>query len=506
MTSTWTTRRRRRIAIGAAVLFLGTGCGLKQGAMDSLTVGGGPGGSGVAGSGTGTAAGGGTGTGTGSTAGGTAIGPGGAVGTGSGAGTGAGTGSGSGTTTGGGNSTAGGGGTNGACGVPTGGTTTGITSTTINIGLHAPLTGTGLPFPNTSFRIGAQKYWDQPGHTICGRHVHVDFQDDTYKPDQANVVCKAMSARDFLVIGGAGTDQIQACATNPTIQRSQTPYLSAGVTSNGLTKLKNYFAVSLTYAQQGDLVLRNAQAHGFANPTGNNKKWAIITGNSANFDDATAGITAALSHAGIGYTVQRINQNGNYQAEASARGGDLAAAGYKTIFVDAAPGYFIFLAGGYYKQAGGALAANVNWTGPGVTFTEMTVSQVICPNTNQRIDRHAWFLAPAPAYDRVSAEFSKAYGGQYDDIEWTLWGLSEAVFKLLNNASNNLTRENFIARTQQASAATTVYPPLRYGVNGLEHFGGTGAWSQVIDCRRAESNQGGKPGSWDTVGTTYLKH
>jgi hypothetical protein len=497
--------RRRLLASGVAVLFLSTGCGLKSGAVDSLSANGNAGGTGGGGTGNAAAGPGGAAgsTGSGSSAGGTAGGSAGSL-TGTG-------GSGTGPNGTGGNSTGtgsggsgGGGARGGPCGVPTGGNTTGITASTINIGLHAPLTGTGLPFPNTSFRIGAQKFWDQPGHTVCGRRVHVDFQDDTYKPDQANVVCKEMTAHDFLVIGGAGTDQIQACATNPTIQRTGTPYLSAGVTSNGLTNLKNYFALSLTYAQQGELVVRNAKANGFANPApahgGKKKQWAIITGNSGNFNDATAGISAALSAAGISYEVQRINQNGNYQSEADARGRQLAADGYKTIFVDAAPGYFIFLAGGYYKQAG---IPNVNWTGPGVTFTEMTVSQVICGNTGRLIDKHAWFLSPAPAYDRVTPDFVRAYGGQYDDIEWGLWGLSAALWELLKNASDNLTRENFISRTLQATVPGSAYPPLVYG--GKTHFGGTGAWSQLINCRRAESNQNGKPGSWDTVGSTYMR-
>ncbi|MDX6284964.1 MAG: branched-chain amino acid transport system substrate-binding protein [Frankiales bacterium] len=485
---------RRALAAGVAVLLLAAGCGLKTGATDSLAVSGTVGGNGAA---NGAGAGGVGGTSGNNGAGGVTSGPGGSVG---GGGVG---GSGSGSNGSGGNNNPGGGNNlPGGCAVPSGGNTTGITSSTINIGLHAPLTGTGLPFPNTSFRIGAQKFWDQPGHTVCGRKVHVDFQDDTYKPDQANVVCKEMTSHDFLVIGGAGTDQIQACATNPTIQRTGTPYLSAGVTSNGLTNLKNYFALSLTYAQQGDLVVRNAKDHGFLNPKAakTGKKWAIITGNSGNFDDATAGITAALDAANITYDVQRINQNGNYQSEADARGRQLAADGYKTIFVDAAPGYFIFLAGGYYKQSG---LPSVNWTGPGVTFTEMTVAQVICGNTGRLIDRHAWFLSPAPGYDRVTSDFVKAYGGKYDDIEWGLWGLSAILWDLLKNASGNLTRENFISRTLQATVPGSVYPPLVYG--GKTHFGGTGAWSQLINCRKAESNQNGKPGSWDTVGSTYLK-
>src|SRR5205823_8842736 len=125
---------------------------------------------------------------------------------------------------------------------------------------------TGTPFPNSSFQAGAATYWQQPGHTVCGRHVQVEFKDDTYTPSGARNVCSAMAHRDFLVVGGGGTDQIQACATQRDIQQGGVPYLSPGVTDNGLIGLNNYFAVSLSYSQQGVLVLRNAQQQGIANP------------------------------------------------------------------------------------------------------------------------------------------------------------------------------------------------------------------------------------------------
>jgi hypothetical protein len=498
------------IGIGVAT----TACGLKQGAVDGLktvngaagTVAAGQTGAGGAGAGAAGGAVGGPAAGSTATSGpsgsttlasGTGTVSGGSAGTSSGGSTsGAATGSSTGTA-----STGGAAATGGACGTPTGGNTTGITASTINIGLHAPLTGTGTPFPNTSFKNGAGTFWQQPGHTVCGRKVAVDFQDDTYTPSGAHQVCSAMAKRDFIVVGGGGTDQIQACATDPVVDGTGTPYLSAGVTTNGLTSLGNYFAVSLTYQQQGALVVQNAIKQGIAHPKKvNGAEWEIVTANTKNFDDATQGITSALDAAGITYHVDRVDQNGNYQAAATQFGQQLALAGYKTIYVDAAPGYFVFMTGGYYGAD--PSDASVNWVGPGVTYTEVTVAQYVCSSTKNQIDGHAWFLAPAPGIDRATDDFKQAYNGKYDDIEWSLWGLSQVLFDLLKNASSNLTRQNFIARTFQATVPGGVYPDVVYG--GKTHFGGTGAWVQKISCGGTEPNQN-QPGTWTTVGNDYLR-
>jgi ABC-type branched-subunit amino acid transport system substrate-binding protein len=468
---------------------------LKDSSADSLAVSGTAGSGGVGGTGLGA-----TGTGTGTGAGGTGTGGTGSLG---GSGTGAGGTGGTGTNNTGGNGSNNNNGRSGACGVPTGGDTTGVTSSRINIGLHAPLTGTGLPFPNESFRVGVQKYFDIAGNTVCGRKIQVDFQDDQYTPDGANAVCRAMARRDYIVLGGAGTDQIQACATNSSIRSTNTPYLSAGVTTNGLTGLPNYFALSLSYEQQGTLVVQNALNNGIARPApargGQKKQWAIVTARGKNFEDARVGIHKALNAKGITYEDFQVDQNGNYQASATQQGQRLALMGYKTIYVVLAPGYFVFMAGGYYNAGTGGVA---NWVGPGVTFTVVTVATTICPATKNAIHGHAWFLSPAPGLDRATAAFKKAYNNEYDDIHWGLWGISEGLLTLLRNASSNLTRENFIARTLQARVAQGTYPPLDFRSRG--HFGGTGAWSQRINCNERQPNQD-RNGTWDTVGNTYLK-
>lgn len=394
----------------------------------------------------------------------------------------------------------------GPCGVPTGGDTTGISKTTINIGLHAPLTGTGTPFPNSSFQKGAQVFFNQPKNTVCGRKVQVDFQDDQYTPAGANRVCTQFAKTSFLAIGGAGTDQIQACATNSDIGRTGTPYLSAGVTDNGLTGLKNYFAISLTYKQQGGIVVRNALTQGFGKPkpatTG--KQWAIVTANTLNFESATTGITQALDKEGISYDVHRFDQQGgNYQQAATQLGQNLALQGYKTIFVDAAPGVYVFLTRGYYN--GSPTGGGVHWTGPGVTFTDFLVAQLTCQASANAISGAADFLAPNPGIDRATEDFKQAFGGSYDDIEWGLWGLDQAIFSMLQKANANLTRQNFINTVQNGSFAAGVDVPAVF--NG-SHFGGSGAWVQRVNCSEHNPNQPAGTqgnGSWDTIGNTYLK-
>lgn len=396
------------------------------------------------------------------------------------------------------------------CDPPSGGSTVGITSTTIRIGIHAPQTGTGAPLP-PSFEKGVQVYWDQKAHYICGRHVIIDFQDDKYTPATAKAVCGPMSRRDFIVFGAAGTDQIQACATMPDIAGKNVPYLSAGVTSNGLTTLPSYFAMSLTYQQQGALVVRNAIARGFAHPTTAGGKWAIVTGESGNFDSATKGAQDALRAAGIPFDTLRVNQSDDgLQQRAAATGDQLSQAGYGVVYQVTSPGYFVYEAGKANKNPATGFSTptyNPMYTGPGVTMTEVTVAQLLCSNaTNQTI--RANFLAPYPGIDRATADFRSATNNDYDDIWWALWGSAQLMEQMLNMANTNLTRENFIATLTNAKLNAGVFAPVRFPGTAATaapgpHFGGTGAYSQTLNCDETEPNQTkgrGTAGQWDTYG------
>ncbi|MDT7538102.1 MAG: branched-chain amino acid transport system substrate-binding protein [Actinomycetota bacterium] len=371
-----------------------------------------------------------------------------------------------------------------------GGDATGITKSTINIGIHAPQTGTGAPLP-PSFKDGVATYWKDPAHKICGRTVVVDFQDDKYTPSTARDVCGPMSRRDFLVVGAAGTDQIQSCATMPDIAGKGVPYLSAGVTTNGLVGLNHYFATTLTYADQSSLVLRNAKAQGMGM-----KKWAVVTSRTDNFKDARNSMEAVLKQAGVPFVDIQVDatSDSGQQSRATQTGVQIASGGYDTVYVDTAPGYFLFMAQSASKQ--GFMGT---YTGPGVTMTEVTVAQLTCGSTGGLIKAN--FLAPYPGIDRATNDFKKAYGPKYDDIKWSLWGLSQALEQILNSSSS-LTRQGLIASMPHMSLPNGVYPPTKF--NG-GHFGGTGAFSQKLNCSETEPDGNNQPGQWDTIGPVLYK-
>ena len=93
-----------------------------------------------------------------------------------------------------------------------------------------------------------------------------------------------------MILGGAGADQITACAQYA--NSVGVPYLSAGVNQTGLDKLKTYFAISMTYAQQAPLLSQLVK--------NNLKKTAVamITEDTPSFVDARAAAKKAFGALG----------------------------------------------------------------------------------------------------------------------------------------------------------------------------------------------------------------
>lgn len=375
-----------------------------------------------------------------------------------------------------------------ACGVAA--DATGITADTINIGLHAPQTGTGAPLP-PSFAAGSNLYFDNHAHQVCGKDVKIDFQDDQYTASHATGVCEDMAKRDFLVIGAAGTNQIQACASDRALNAANVPYLSGGVTTNGLTSLPNYFALSLTYAQQGALVVANAQKDKLGAG-----KWHVVVANGGNFDDAFAGITAALDAAKVPYDTERVDQDNpnTIQANGGNTGTKIATGGYSTSFFDTSPGYFLYATAAAYKAGYSGY-----WTGPGTTMTEVTVAQLVCTSSQNLISGKAEFLSPYTGIDRATDDFKAAAGGKYDDIEWSLWGVSQLLHQALTNMSKGaLGRANFLSTLNGVTLPGGAYHPVNFA--GGTHFGGTAAYALRLNCSETEPNGQNMAGQWDTVG------
>ncbi len=346
----------------------------------------------------------------------------------------------------------------------------------IHITLHTPITG-AAPVPQAAFTDDSVNlFWKDPAHNVFGYKVVADVKDDTYNPTQARVVCEDASRRSFIVIGGAGTDQIQACATDPVLAQSRTPYLSGGVTTNGLSGLSNYFAYSATYRDQSPAVANLAKLQ-----NADLSRCAIVATETSNFDDAAQSAEAAFRAAGCkDLKVFRTDKSGSLQAGSQA-GATVGSYNPTTAYVDMAPTFWIGMLSGYT-----GIPANPQWVGPGVTMGINTVARTACGASKAALN--AAFLSPSPGLEREPAAFAATPGVSSDptirDLQMQIYGASEIFYRAFTSVGSlaALTRENFInALPRFRTSGLSVFPTVDFPAGG-GHFGGQGAWGLKADC------------------------
>jgi branched-chain amino acid transport system substrate-binding protein len=361
-----------------------------------------------------------------------------------------------------------------ATGVPTGGgTTTGVTPTTIKLGLHAPLTG-AAPLKAESFDRGKDAYWlrgnDGKPVEIFGRQVQVVFQDDQYNPSHARVVCSQMAEEQqvFALVGGGGTDQIQACASYAASK--SIPYVSVGTTEIGLTRLPNYFGVTMSYADQAPLLVQYMNANrGDLGWSGDAEKVAAVITNTPNFDDAAAAFEQALP--GVRVIRPEKNERGSSMAGQLCTG---TLKNFEVVFPLSAPTYFLEMAG--------AAKCDPQYVGVGISMGLNQVANVGCSTGGMDNSR---FFSPAPAFadsDEYDPVFRKAGGA--DDIEFLLWGLWKSIHQLLLKAGPNLTREGFIQAAATAKTTNGVFPDVV--MTPTNHFGARQVHVLRADCSKKQ--------------------
>lgn len=395
-------------------------------------------------------------------------------GTGTGAdGTGAGTGTGSGTGTG--TGTPGGGGNPGSPGnpggaappggsAPGGGDTTGISGETIKIGIHAPLTG-AAPLPQSSFVAGKDQYWKHVGK-VHGRNVEVLIVDDQYNPSRATSVCNELIQKEkvYLLVGGGGTDQISACAR--VAAQQGVPYLSAGVDEGQLRKLKNYFALGMSYLQQAPLLIQWIKKN---SPPANNKL-AIMRDRTPGFNAVVAKV-AELGKAQGWEVLVRQFQNGPSDASW------LTQNDIKVAFPIMAPSSFVQIV----RSPGGTID---QWAGIGITMGLNTVASTACQGNPAY--GGSMFFSPAPGLnviDQLDPEFSKA--GGTDDIHLLLWGVNKDIHAVFQKMQpGNLSRQAFIQALENNVIDTKVYPTLKH--TPQNHFGAQDVHVLIANCQTSK--------------------
>jgi ABC-type branched-subunit amino acid transport system substrate-binding protein len=358
---------------------------------------------------------------------------------------------------------------------------TGVSDTTINLAVHAPVTG-AAPLPASSFEKAADLYWryvtEIKGEKVLGRTtVKVAFKDDKYTPNTAIQACRELASSSFLLVGGGGTDQIQACAQFA--EQAGVPYLSPGVTEAGLKGLDNYFATSMSYAQQTELLAQ------YVKKSFPGKKVGAIITDTPNFDDAASAWDAAVKRHGISYFKTMRHPKGN-NSWITTFSREMQGAGVDVLFILSAPVDYIQFA----QQAGGQ-GYRPQFVGVGVSKGLNAVLGAGCPDVDKGI-----FFSPFPGLDwarQNAPEFFQAgqqLGVPVDDIALALWGLAKVqheTFKRYEQVfgSTDLTREDYVKMlAQQKGLASGVNPQLSYSPDN--HFGASQVHVLRADCAKSE--------------------
>jgi ABC-type branched-subunit amino acid transport system substrate-binding protein len=297
------------------------------------------------------------------------------------------------------------------------------------------------------------------------------FRNDNYNPSQAVSGCREMVENEkvFLLVGIAGTDQIQACARYAA--SVGVPYVSGGVTEIGLNTLPNYFAAWMSYKQQGpllaDLLVDKLGAKNEVN--------GMVRFNTPTFQDAHDAFFSGMDKKGADVEYDRAVSKTAGASEAQTLATELNQRGVQNVYVLVSPTFFLQLA-----QA----AANQNyrpqWVGVGLSMAIDTVASVGC--RNNRSLENARFLNPFPAFvdsNRFDPNFRSA--GGTDDIQFGLWGTSKVLAAMFKNTGKNLSRESFVFANERAGTIKTgVFPDLKYSTSS--HFGGSAMHLNRADC------------------------
>lgn len=411
--------------------------------------------------------------------------------------------------------------------------TVGVTKDTIKIGFHAPLTGAAA-VDLTDLKHGLNTYskWlDSRGVNVHGRKTVTIFRDDTYKPSVAVEVCRELIQKEkvFMLIGGAGTDQIQACALEA--RRAGVPYLSAGVTEKVVDSLPNYLAFSMTYPDQAKPLAKlirtfDANAHGgqggrvwldrcdddnlacapdprapgsAANPPAN-PRVAMVYSNTEGFHDARDEFVKEI---GLPSCPGNLNElKGTYtesclflkpitkftiqSAEAGTVVSQLRDRGIDIVYILTAPTNF-----GNILSPAETQGFRPRWVGIGLTMGINLFSSTTC--ARQRLSfQHSIFLNPWPGVDLpIANQWKSAWNNpnfgpsnpqdrdpnELHDIAFGLWGGSIVQHIMLHGAGPNLTRSGFIAAASKLQNASIAAVPdaAKLGVNMIYpnlNFGG----------------------------------
>lgn len=374
---------------------------------------------------------------------------------------------------------------------PAGGSTTGVSESTIKLGFHIPLTG-AAPVPPAAVPGAIEMYWEhlrKQGLDINGRYVQVVWYDDKYDATTAKTVCQRMVEKDrvFALVGFAGIHTMEACARYAS--KVGVPYLSPGGAEQLLTGLPTYFGLSMTNIRQYPLV-----AHLLVTRFDARRKKNALVRPVGNVPAHFGSPAEAMEARGARLKVEHRVQTQANSEEMKLVVLDLKQRGIDNVWLAGSPFHFI-----HFTYHARQQQYEPQIVGPGITYGFDVFMNVVCPNIRNGPD--VFVLHPSPAFrdrDDFDPEFNRAAGrNKANEIEWIFWGLWKPIGELLALPGRNLTRERLLWYTARAKNIDTgIFPPISFSLT--DHFGGNQMHLLRSDCDEADASAG-QPSYWRTA-------
>lgn len=351
--------------------------------------------------------------------------------------------------------------------------TTGVTGSTINIGMNVPLTGVGLTFgKDPTLEAGLYWKWLAARHVkVDGRSVHMVVKNDQFTASVATQVCSSMATSSYILAGWQGSPVVAACARYA--NSHGIPYVARGLTPS-FGKYHSYFAISPAYTSEADLVARWMR-HAMRVPKGS--KVMMITYNAATFDALVNAFSKAARAEGLTVVpAQRISYTAT-QAESQAAALAAKSAGAKVVYVDLGTQLFDVLT--TFEDQG--------YSPKVVTYGVDAEATSFCKVLSGANRTTVYFPSPTPELDYARkhdpsffAAVKKYLGGAPTDFELYFWWEDQLIQQMLLKAGPTLTRPGFVRDVGSSSISTALSPTIRYRPH--DHVTADKEWMLHLDC------------------------
>jgi len=337
--------------------------------------------------------------------------------------------------------------------------TTGVTDTEINIGIHAPETIGGIDV-GSILGLGdlTNLYWDTVNENggIHGRTVNVTLADDGYDANAAQQACRDLMNDDlFFVSGTSGADQIITCANLAT--ERQIPYMSLGVAEAGLTDKPGYRAMTMTYDGMSELMAEYILAE-LAEP---DTPVAMVRYNSPSSQGAQDAFTAKMEELGGNVVAaDAVDKQGNAN-ELTAECVKLANLGVEVVYMILVP-----TASTQFAR----LCAEQGFT-PQYTTASNTLSCASEPpiGVPELVGCQSFAAVHVDVTDNpLAREAQDAWAAAFPDREppddlVTFWGLFDTYREALDQAGPELSTGKFLEALDSMQYDNGLANPIDFG-------------------------------------------